>query len=83
MQLDFQNEFLIARVGNEVRASVPDLITVLDLDTGLPLTAEVLQYGYRLNILAMPCDEKWKTPAGLALGGPSVFGYNNEYNPIS
>lgn len=82
MELDFQNEFLIARVGEKVLASVPDLITVLDLDTAEPITAEKLQYGYRLNIIAMPCDEKWKTEKGLALGGPQVFGYENEYKPI-
>lgn len=82
MHLDFQNEFLIAKVGDKVVASVPDLITVLDMDTAEPLTAETLQYGYRLNVIAMPCDDKWKTKAGIALGGPAVFGYDNEYIPI-
>jgi len=81
--LDFQNEFLIAKVGDDVIASVPDLITVLDMDTAEPLTAETLQYGYRLHVIAMPCDDKWKTPAGIELGGPSAFGYDNVYVPIS
>lgn len=83
MILDFQNEFLIAKVGDKVIASVPDLITVLDMDTAEPLTAETLQYGYRLHVIAMPCDEKWKTPAGIELGGPSAFGYDNIYVPIT
>ncbi|MEM7510940.1 MAG: DUF917 domain-containing protein [Bacteroidota bacterium] len=82
MVLDFQNEFLIAKVGDQVLASVPDLITVLDLDTAEPITAEVLQYGYRLNVIAMPCDDQWKTEAGIKLGGPEAFGYENEYTPI-
>ncbi|MEM8897700.1 MAG: DUF917 domain-containing protein [Bacteroidota bacterium] len=82
MVLDFQNEFLIAKVGDQVIASVPDLITVLDMDTAEPITAEVLQYGYRLNVIAMPCDDQWKTEAGIKLGGPGAFGYENEYTPI-
>lgn len=82
MILDFQNEFLIAKVGEKVVASVPDLITVLDMDTAEPITAETLQYGYRLHVIAMPCDDKWKTEAGIALGGPAVFGYENQYIPI-
>ncbi|MEM6803396.1 MAG: DUF917 domain-containing protein [Bacteroidota bacterium] len=82
MILDFQNEFLRASIDDEVVASVPDLITVLDMDTSEPITAEVLQFGYRLNVIAMPCDDKWKTPKGIALVGPSAFGYENEYNPI-
>lgn len=82
MNLDFQNEFLIAKIGDEVIASVPDLITVLDMDTAEPITAETLQYGFRLNVIAMPCDDKWKTEAGIQLGGPKVFGYENEYIPI-
>jgi DUF917 family protein len=82
MILDFQNEFLIAKIGEKVIASVPDLISVLDMDSAEPITAEVLQYGYRLNVIAMPCDDKWKTEKGIALGGPSAFGYDNEYVPI-
>lgn len=82
MVLDFQNEFLVAKVDGKVIASVPDLITVLDIETSEPITAEVLQFGYRLNVIAMPCDDKWKTEKGIALGGPAAFGYDHIYNPL-
>lgn len=82
MLLDFQNEFLVARIGDNIVASVPDLITVLNMDTAEPITAETLQYGYRLHVIAMPCDDKWKTEAGIALGGPAAFGYEHSYKPI-
>lgn len=82
MELDFQNEFLIARTSNKVVASVPDLITILDTETIEPITAETLQYGFRVFVIAMPCDDKWKTKEGLALGGPGVFGYENVYTPV-
>lgn len=82
MLLDFQNEFLVAKVYDKVVASVPDLITVLDIETAEPITAEILQFGYRLNVIVMPCDDKWKTEKGIALGGPAAFGYDHIYNPI-
>ena len=30
----------------------------------------------------MPCDEKWRTPAGIDLGGPRHFGYDIDYVPV-
>lgn len=80
--IDFQNENLIATVDGRVAASVPDLITVLEEETGLPITTEALKYGHRTAVVAMPCDAKWRTPAGLALVGPRYFGYDVEYVPI-
>jgi DUF917 family protein len=77
--LEFQNEFLVARRGAEVLASVPDLITVVDSDTGEPTTTEELRYGFRIAVLAAPCDERWRTEAGLAIVGPRSFGYDFDF----
>jgi uncharacterized protein len=80
--LEFQNEHLVARVGGEVVASVPDLICVLDTDTGEPVTTEALRYGLRVSVLGVPCDARWRTPEGLALVGPGYFGYDHDYRPV-
>jgi DUF917 family protein len=77
--LEFQNEFLVARRGEDVLASVPDLITVVDSDTGEPTTTEELRYGFRVAVLAAPCDERWRTEAGLAIVGPRCFGYDFDF----
>ena len=79
MQLDFQNEFLVASINEEVVVCVPDLITILDIDSAEPITAETIQYGFRISVIAMPCDEKWRTVDGLELAGPKAFGYDYEY----
>jgi DUF917 family protein len=78
----FQNEHLVALRDGEIAATVPDLIIVLDAETGEPITTEELRYGYRLTVLAAPCDERWRTPAGLELVGPLYFGYDVEYVPV-
>ena len=79
MQLDFQNEFLVASIEEKPVVCVPDLITILDIDTAEPITAETIQYGYRVSVIAMPCDKKWRTTDGLELAGPKAFGYDYEY----
>src|SRR5205814_2834494 len=73
--IHFQNEALMAIRDGETVASVPDLIVVLEAETGQPITTEGLRYGFRVVVLAIPCDAKWRTPAGLALVGPRYFGY--------
>jgi DUF917 family protein len=81
--IDFQNENLIARSGERVLAAVPDLITILDQDTSYPITTEGLKYGLRVNVIGIPCYEQWRTPEGLALGGPQHFGYDTPYQPLA
>jgi DUF917 family protein len=82
LRIAFQNEFLIAQTDAEILACTPDLITVLDAETGEPITTESLRDGFRVAVLSMPCDPRWRTPAGLALVGPDYFGYRATYVPI-
>ena len=74
-QIDIQNEFLVFHRNNQVEICVPDLIVVLDVDTGLPITTEVLRYGQRIAVLALPCDDLLRTPEALKVVGPAAFGY--------
>ena len=80
--LQFQNEHLVAIQDGEIVVSVPDLITVLDIETGEPITTEGLRYGFRVVVLGIPCTEKWRTPEGLELVGPRYFGYEIDYVPV-
>jgi uncharacterized protein len=82
MEVSFQNENLVAMRDGELRAAVPDLITIIDADTGEAITTERLRYGFRVIVLGMPCDEKWRTEAGVALGGPRRFRYDFDFVPI-
>lgn len=82
MEIQFQNENLIAIVDGEVLATVPDLITVLESDTGRPVTTEELRYGYRVAVVATPCDPQWRSDDGLELVGPRYFGYDIDYRPV-
>ncbi|WP_328293482.1 DUF917 domain-containing protein [Kineococcus sp. NBC_00420] len=76
--LQFQNENLVAERDGELVATVPDLISTLDLASGEAVTTETLRFGHRVAVIASPCDPRWRSDAGLALAGPRVFGYDVE-----
>jgi uncharacterized protein len=82
LELRFQNEHLAAVRDGRVLASVPDLIIVLDAESGNPITTEEIRYGYRVSVLGAPCDPRWRTPEGLRLVGPRYFGYDFDYVPL-
>lgn len=82
LQIQFQNEHLVAILDGEIVVSVPDLITILDAETGEPITTESMRYGFRVIVLGIPCHEKWRTPEGLTLVGPRYFGYDIDYVPV-
>ncbi|MEW9518289.1 DUF917 domain-containing protein [Streptomyces tubercidicus] len=75
LTIAFQNENLIAKRDGVVVATVPDLICILDRETGEAITTETLRYGQRITVLVAPADPRWHTPDGLALVGPRAFGY--------
>lgn len=81
LRVDFQNENLIAKIDDKLVAMVPDLIVLLDLETGTPITTEALKYGYRVVCLAIPTPPIMRTPEALAVWGPRCFGYDCDFTP--
>ena len=82
LAIEFQNENLIARRDGQIVCTVPDLICVVDSETGEPVTTELLRYGLRVTVLGLPAPDLWTTPEGLAVAGPRVFGYDTDFSPI-
>lgn len=82
MSIQFQNENLVAERDGLIVTSVPDLITMVEEDTGDPLTTEQLRYGFRVFVLAMPSHPHWRTQKALDVVGPRYFGYDVDFVPI-
>jgi uncharacterized protein len=82
LRLEIQNENLVAIEDGTVLATVPDIITVCDTETGIPIHTERLRYGQRVTVIAFPCDPIWRTDRGLELAGPRSFGYDLDYVPV-
>lgn len=82
MHLSTQNEHLIASIDGDVVATVPDLIIVLESESGAPVLTERIRYGLRVTVIGAPCDARWRTPLGLATTGPRYFGYDIDFRPV-
>ncbi|RXY99159.1 DUF917 domain-containing protein [Fictibacillus sp. S7] len=82
LEVRFQNEHLLAQTDQRLLCITPDLIAVLDSDTGLPITTEGIRYGARCVVIGMPCHPKWRTKKGIETVGPKYFGYDVDYVPV-
>ncbi|MCY3780485.1 MAG: DUF917 domain-containing protein [Chloroflexi bacterium] len=82
LEIEFQNEFLIAYVNGEVAATTPDLICIVTEEEGEPVTTEVLRYGTRVAVITVPAPPQLKSDAALEVVGPGAFGYDVEFRPL-
>ena len=76
LEIEFQNELLIARINGEVTVTTPDLICIVTEEEGEPVTTEVLRYGTRVAVIAVPAPAQLKSEVALEVVGPGAFGYD-------
>jgi len=77
LKILFQNEFLIAKRilehDEETIVATPQIISIHDLESLLPITTDQLRYGNRCKVFKIPVAEKWLTEEALKLVSPSAF----------
>ncbi len=82
LEIEFQNEFLIAYVNGDVAVTTPDLICIVTEEEGEPVTTEALRYGTRVVVIAVPAPEQLKSDVALDVVGPGAFGYDVAFRPL-
>lgn len=82
MKVHFKNENLIAYRDGHVVALVPDLITIVHVDSGASINNEVVRYGHRVAVLGIATPEIMRTPEALAVFGPAAFGLEENWTPL-
>jgi DUF917 family protein len=89
LTMPFKNENLYAEHTTDdaittMVATVPDLISVLDAQNGSALGTPQYKYGLRVLVLGITAAPQWTgTERGIALGGPSGFGFTHiPYKPL-
>lgn len=82
LSLLFQNEHLVAEIDGRVACTVPDLICVLDAESGEPITTEGLSYGQRTTVIAIATPPVMRTPEALGAFGPEAFGLPGPFKPV-
>ncbi len=83
MEIEFQNENLGATIDGEYVATVPDLITIMDHESGDPIPTERLHYGARTRVLGIPTPPIMRSDAALDVWGPRTFGLETDYTPMT
>jgi uncharacterized protein len=81
--IDFKNEYLILKLDGAVVLTVPDLITLVETDSGAPVSTEILRPGLRVTVLGLPCSPLMRTERALRSVGPAAFGYDLTYTPLN
>lgn len=90
LRIPFVNENILAEHvcddddgSTSVIATVPDLIALLDRDTGKPVGVPEYRYGCHVVVLGMACSPRWTDSArGIEIGGPHGYGYDLPYKPL-
>lgn len=78
-----KNEHHIVWVNDQPRALSPDIISVHDRATGLPLTNHEIAPGREVAVIAAPpLDLRWRTTKGVELLGPRAFGFDIDFEPV-
>ncbi len=83
LSINIKNEYLVARQGDKVLASVPDLIVLVDVETSEPINAERIKYGQRVGVVAIECPDFYKSEDALAVVSPKAFGFDFDYVALS
>ncbi len=78
VDLDFQNEWLVAWLDGVPIATVPHLICLLDVVSGEAIGTETARYGQRVALIGIDAIELFSDERGLRFVGPSAMGYDLE-----
>ncbi|KAJ6233215.1 hydantoinase [Anaeramoeba flamelloides] len=83
-EIEFQNENLIAKIDGKVKITVPDIIELVDTDSAEPIGTELMKYGQRVTVIALPTAPILQTNEAMEFISPKCFGYENlDFVPIS
>lgn len=82
MEVPFQNEFTRAILDGRTVTITPDLIMILDRETGEAITTETLRYGQRVRVLGVAAAPIMRTPEALKVIGPRGFKIDEDYSPL-
>lgn len=79
----FKNENHVLWVNGEPRVTSPDLISLVNYETRVPILNSHLQEGEPVGIIVSPSDDRYKMPEGIAVLGPRAFGFDFDYLPYN
>lgn len=78
----FKNENHVAWKNDKVIATSPDIITIVEANTGEPIANPTLKEGDEVAVLGFKARDIFRTKKGIDILGPRYFDFNFDYIPI-
>ena len=82
MLITFRNEYSQAKTNGKTVAILPDLIAVLDRETGEPITTETLRYGQRVKVIGIAALPVMRSKTAVEIFGPRAFAIDEDFQPL-
>ncbi|RLE70636.1 MAG: hypothetical protein DRJ43_01560 [Thermoprotei archaeon] len=85
MKIFFKNEFLISWFDGKPYVTCPDLICVINSETGRGMSNWVdlkENLGKEVAVIGVPANEIWRSQKGVEIFGPRHFGFDIDYVPL-
>lgn len=82
MKIWFKNESLIAWLNDKVYLTCPDLISLIDGESGAPFINSALKKGMKVAVIGTPSAKEWHTPLALKAIDPRHFGFDFASHPL-
>lgn len=79
----YKNENHVCWLDDEPRVTSPDLICVVDEESGEPWINGEVAPGQHVAVIAVPASERYRTPTAIDRLGPRHFGFDIEYVPVT
>ncbi len=79
----FKNENHVLWIDGAPHTTSPDLISLINLQTGTPLLNTYLADGIPVGVIVSPSCKNYREPRAIAAFGPRSFGFNFDYVPFA
>jgi hypothetical protein len=74
LRLEMENEYLLALRDGLPIASTPDVLSVLDHRTGVPVTCDAIRTGVEVDVVCLAVAPFWRDPRRLPFLRPRAYG---------
>ena len=82
MKIWFKNENLVSWLDGAPYVTCPDLISLVEAQTGRPLSNTEVEAGQKVTAIGVKARPAYRTPEGIKVLSPKSFGFNMDYRPM-
>eukprot|EP00177_Eucheuma_denticulatum_P000920 GFKZ01001670.1.p1 GENE.GFKZ01001670.1~~GFKZ01001670.1.p1 ORF type:complete len:366 (+),score=43.65 GFKZ01001670.1:51-1148(+) len=73
-RLEYKNETMAGWLNGELNVTIPEVITVIDVESGMPVPNPACEEGRLVAVLVLPAPEQFLSEEGLEIFGPAYHG---------